>query len=193
MSTDNEIIKALEEELGTALIINHRFEESNDTENPDDHRFIALLSRTIKLINRQKAEIEELNELYTNLTNASVQHCIDNEKDRQLLGEYQNIFLELGYSTEAFDPELTEIKAWKDRMIWNCKKSNEMHTEIQNLKQRIKNANEHEIHIMKALKTTKAEAVKEFAKRLQNRCDEQQGCLWASDIGAELNEMVGEG
>ena len=61
MSTDNEIIKALEEELGTALIINHRFEESNDTENPDDHRFIALLSRTIKLINRQKAEIGRLN------------------------------------------------------------------------------------------------------------------------------------
>lgn len=60
MMTDNEIIKALEEELKTALTINHRFEESNDTENPDDHRFIALLSDTIKLINLQKAEIEEL-------------------------------------------------------------------------------------------------------------------------------------
>lgn len=58
--TDNDIIKALEEELKTALTINHRFEESNDTENPDDHRFIALLSGTIKLINRQKAEIAEL-------------------------------------------------------------------------------------------------------------------------------------
>ena len=58
--TDNEIIKALEEELKTALTINHRFEESNDTENPDDHKFIALLINTIKLINRQKAEIERL-------------------------------------------------------------------------------------------------------------------------------------
>ena len=58
--TDAEIAKALEEELKTALVINHRFEESNDTENPDDHKFIALLSNTIKLINRQKAEIEKL-------------------------------------------------------------------------------------------------------------------------------------
>ena len=70
MSTDNEIIKALEEELGTALIINHRFEESNDTENPDDHRFIALLSRTIKLINRQKAEIEYCYEFIEQLKKA---------------------------------------------------------------------------------------------------------------------------
>lgn len=55
---DSEIVKALEEELKTALIINHRFEESNDTENPDDHRFIALLSRTIKLINRLQSKVE---------------------------------------------------------------------------------------------------------------------------------------
>ena len=57
---DDEIIKGLEEELKTALVINHRFEESNDTENPEDHKFIALLSDTIKLINRQKAEIKRL-------------------------------------------------------------------------------------------------------------------------------------
>ncbi len=50
----------LQEELKTALTINHRFEESNDTENPDDHKFISLLINTIKLINRQKAEIERL-------------------------------------------------------------------------------------------------------------------------------------
>lgn len=58
--TDNDIVKALEEELKTALTINHRFEESNDTENPDDHKFIALLINTIKLINRKNAEIERL-------------------------------------------------------------------------------------------------------------------------------------
>lgn len=34
-------------------------------------------------------------------------------------------------------------------------------------------------------------AVREFAERLQNRCDEQQGCLWSSDIGAVLEEVVG--
>ena len=59
---DADIIKALEEELKTALIINHRFEESNDTENPEDHKFIALLFDTINLINRQKAEIEQWKE-----------------------------------------------------------------------------------------------------------------------------------
>ena len=153
------------------------------------------INDAIDLINRQQAEIEELNELYTNLKNASVQHCVDNEKDRQLLGEYQNIFLELGYSTEVFDPELTEIKAWKDRMIWNCKKSNEMHTEIQNLKQRIKNANDHEIHIMKALKTAKSEAVKEVFEKLRTECTER--FLVSGDTVIEIlneveKEMVGE-
>ena len=163
--TDNEIIKALECHA-------HRKDSNFNCCDCDYIQFQDCSQRmsqdTLDLINRQKAEIEELNELYTNLKNASVQHCVDNEKDRQLLGEYQNIFLELGYSTEVFDPELTEIKAWKDRMIWNRKKSNEMHTEIQNLKQRIKNANDHEIHIMKALKTAKSEAVKEFAERLKD-------------------------
>lgn len=38
----------------------------------------------------------------------------------------------------------------------------------------------------------KAEAFKEFAERLQDRCNKQGGCLYASDIGAELNEMVSE-
>ena len=37
-----------------------------------------------------------------------------------------------------------------------------------------------------------AEAVKEFAERLQNRCAKQDGCLWQSDIGAELNEFLGD-
>lgn len=37
-----------------------------------------------------------------------------------------------------------------------------------------------------------ADAIKEFAERLQIRCIKQDGCLWSSDIGAELKEMVGE-
>ena len=39
--------------------------------------------------------------------------------------------------------------------------------------------------------TSKAEAIKEFAERLQDRCDTQEGCIYSSDIGAVLNEMVG--
>ena len=188
--TDNEIIKALEDKF-------HRVEYPWVDSSWCDVE-ISLLKNALDLINRQQAEIEELNELYTNLKNASVQHCVDNEKDRQLLGEYQNIFLELGYSTEVFDPELTEIKAWKDRMIWNCKKSNEMHTEIQNLKQRIKNANDHEIHIMKALKTAKAESIKEFAKRLKEKQQTFTGdeyvykFIYLIEIDNLVKEMVGE-
>ena len=57
---DNDIIKALNDELKTALTVNHRFMETCDTENPDDDRFITLLSCTINLINRLKAENERL-------------------------------------------------------------------------------------------------------------------------------------
>ena len=41
-------------------------------------------------------------------------------------------------------------------------------------------------------KAIKAEAMKEFADKLQDRCLEQGGCIYASDIGAVLNEMEGE-
>ena len=44
----------------------------------------------------------------------------------------------------------------------------------------------------KAIKTAKAEAIKEFAELSQNRCIEQQGCLYSSDIGAIYNELVGD-
>lgn len=42
------------------------------------------------------------------------------------------------------------------------------------------------------IETAQSEAIKEFAERLQIRCIKQDGCLWSSDIGAELKEMVGE-
>lgn len=38
----------------------------------------------------------------------------------------------------------------------------------------------------------KAEAMTEFADKLQGRCLEQGGCIYASDIGAVLNEMEGD-
>ena len=49
-------------------------------------------------------------------------------------------------------------------------------------------ANSYKLHYNEA----RNEAVKEFADRLQIRCIKQGGCLWSSDIGAELREMVGE-
>ena len=108
---------------------------------PDDIKKAKCHDRlgndVIDLIKRQQAEIEELNELYTNLKNATVQHSIDNEKDRQLLGEYQQIFLDLGYATEVSDPELKEIKAWKDRMLWHCKRADKLFTENNELKAEI--------------------------------------------------------
>lgn len=44
----------------------------------------------------------------------------------------------------------------------------------------------------KSLIDAKIEAIKELADRLQNRCDTQQGCIHSSDIGAELDKMIGE-
>ena len=89
--TDNEIIKALEEELKTALVINHRFEESNDTENPDDHKFIALLSNTIKLINRQKAEIEwfaDIGKMYSEIRAEAIKEFAERLKAEMSFGRY---------------------------------------------------------------------------------------------------------
>ena len=69
---------------------------------------------------------------------------------------------------------------------------NRQQTEIERLK--IENqslrgaANSYKLHYNEA----KTEAVKEFVDRLQIRCIKQGGCLWSSDIGAELKEMTGD-
>lgn len=102
----------------------------------------------LDLINRQQAEIERLNEHYKNLAKASVRHAFDTENDRQLLYEYQNIFLELGYGLrEVQDLKLKEIKSWKDRAIWHIKRVDQLGEE---------------------LKTAKSEAIKEFVERLKS-------------------------
>lgn len=46
--------------------------------------------------------------------------------------------------------------------------------------------------LIKTFGECQEEAVREFAEKLQIRCIEQDGCLWSSDIGAELKEMVGD-
>ena len=132
----------------------------------------------LDLINRQQAEIERLNEHYKNLAKASVRHAFDTENDRQLLHEYQNIFLGLGYGLkEVQDPELKEIKSWKDRAIWHVKRCDQLNKE---------------------LKTAKSEAIKEFAERLKSsiyintnllvyQCEEVESVI--DDI---VKEMVGE-
>lgn len=45
---------------------------------------------------------------------------------------------------------------------------------------------------LRLIESAKDEAMTEFADRLQLRCIKQDGCLWSSDIGAELKEMIGE-
>jgi hypothetical protein len=44
----------------------------------------------------------------------------------------------------------------------------------------------------KAKANIKAESTKAFVERLQDRCSKQDGCLWSSDIGAELSEFIGD-
>lgn len=108
--TDNEIIKALEEELKTALVINHRFEESNDTENPDDHKFIALLSNTIKLINRQKAEIEwfaDIGKMYSEIRAEAIKEFAERLKAKEAIH-----FCKCGEAfvyTDLFNSEIDDL------------------------------------------------------------------------------------
>ena len=154
--TDNEIIKALEccstgetyadcEKNGCPLYLGITMGcKYIDKEN-------QLYSDALDLINRQQAEIERLNEHYKNLAKASIRHAFDTENDRQLLHEYQNIFLGLGYGLkEVQDPELKEIKSWKDRAIWHVKRCDQLNKE---------------------LKTAKFEAIKEFAEELKERLE----------------------
>lgn len=42
------------------------------------------------------------------------------------------------------------------------------------------------------LSSVRSESVKEFAYMLQERCNNQEGCLYLSDIGAVLNEWESE-
>lgn len=42
------------------------------------------------------------------------------------------------------------------------------------------------------IKEYKRSVLYEFADRLQIRCIRQDGCLWSSDIGAELKEILEE-
>ena len=58
--------------------------------------------------------------------------------------------------------------------------------------ERLQKINDSFTDIGKLYSEVKAEAMTEFADRLQFRCIKQDGCLWSSDIGAELKEMLGE-
>ena len=173
--TDNEIIKALE-------CCGKPVNEECCSECPyhlgGEENCHKLLGDIIDLINRQQAEIERLNEHYKNLAKASIRHAFDTENDRQLLHEYQNIFLGLGYGLkEVQDPELKEIKSWKDRAIWHFKRCDELNKE---------------------LKTAKSEAIKEFAERLNEEAqiadcfDSYNMVVGTHSIENLLKEMVGD-
>ena len=173
--TDNEIIKALE--CCSKPVIEEYCSECPYHLGGQENCH-KLLGDILDLINRQKAEIERLNEHYKNLAKASIRHAFDTENDRQLLHEHQNIFLGLGYGLkEVQDPELKEIKSWKDRAIWHVKRCDQL---------------------SRGLKTAKTEAVKEFTKRLKSsiyintnllvyQCEEVESVI--DDI---VKEMVGE-
>ena len=59
--TDNDIIKALEEEKKYVMGLQHRL-ECHGEETPGLIKNCVLLSNTLNLINRQKAEIEQWKE-----------------------------------------------------------------------------------------------------------------------------------
>lgn len=64
--------------------------------------------------------------------------------------------------------------------------------EIERLRNLIVGSREIIGHLLYVIRDNKTESMKEFADKLQDRCIEQEGCIYASDIGAVLNELLGD-
>ena len=64
--------------------------------------------------------------------------------------------------------------------------------EIERLEEFLDSSLSSERNVVDNIPFEKSEVVKEFAEKLQDRCAKQDGCLWQSDIGAELNEFLGD-
>lgn len=190
---DNEIIKALEEELKTALIINHRFEESNDTENPDDHRFIALLSSTIELINRQQAEIENYIKVAENQQNLTLKKSFE---IKELKAEIERLKQNLEEAHIDIREHLSELKRFKKiettvNGFWNGI------TKLAMFNDKETPTLEELLEYMDNLRT---EAYKEFIERLKAKkhecgCNYRKKPVYAvteEKIDETYKEMVGE-
>lgn len=65
-------------------------------------------------------------------------------------------------------------------------------SEIERLRNLIVGSREIIGHLLYVIRDNKTEAMKEFADKLQDRCLEQDGCIYASDIGAVLYELTGD-
>ena len=122
------------------------------------------MRNALNLINRQQAEIEKLKIENQSLLNDENPYKLNYMECKEIAKE----------TIECLGKYLDLVKR-QQAEIEKLQKVNDSFTDIGKLYSEIK-----------------VEAVKEFADRLQIRCIKQDGCLWSSDIGAELKEMVCE-
>ena len=134
-----------------------------------------LLIKRLELINRQQAEIDDL----TERLNATI---AGQETLQKALAEKAREVAELN----------SDLKLLKND--YDCLKTNFDETVEKNkrLRDKVVGLTAEKDQLIKTFGECQEEAVREFAEKLQIRCIEQDGCLWSSDIGAELKEMVGD-
>lgn len=149
--TDNEIIKALE----YCVSVN----SCDDCKKPTPRICTTFETKDfLDLINRQKAEIERLQEII-------------------IMGKFTSPIA---------------IRAQQSWYRQNRENINRLNEEIKKFKEECSCLGCENEWLKAHYEQVKAEAVKEFTEKLQDRCNAQEGCIYASDIGAVLKEMVGE-
>ena len=94
---------------------------------------------------------------------------------------------------DLINRQKAEIERLKEPvpLVVNCEVTEDMLKTLRNQKV-INLSNDEAEAICLWDKHVRTEAMEQFADKLQDRCLEQGGCIYASDIGAVLYEMAGE-
>ena len=156
-------------------------EEYESLDGDEDPLYICVLQdglcaikKAEETINRLQAEIENLKDtLYdaegVNLVNYWYQQCEIAENGNR-----------------NFDEENKKLKAENEKLK---NENDSMRKDIAQSVNELKNLG---VLYAKDISKAKDEAMTKLADRLQIRCIKQDGCLWSSDIGAELKEILEE-
>ena len=156
--TDNEIIKAfrccyLKEDL---------CEECpclKDEKCTDMGNVFNIPKQILDLINRQKAEIENYKQIAENQQSVSMDKEVEIKRLRKAYLKQQEIFAEQSLENERLKAEVERLQKYHDDMEDAIYSFREDHAKVKFFKKEIK-----------------AEAVKEFAERLQNSILPQLSC-----------------
>ena len=178
--TDNAIIKALE---CCITLTENKCPEcpNNELRFKGIHCKQQTYKNALYLINRQKAEIERL------------QNALFKQEDTMQM------------IVKERDTEIDRLKAKYEKLLkrkeqLEVKTSEEIHSlyaEKRTLEAMVEDLHnligkEFTCFVGNPHKVEHCPYLEEFAEKLQDRCNTQEGCIYSSDIGAVLNEMVGD-